>query len=133
MEREPMDAVFESLAHPVRRKILDVIKEHPGCSVNEVCDFFELSRIAIMKHLKVLERAELILSKKEGRTRELHFNAVPIQLIYERWTTEYSSYWASAMTRVKYRIEAELEKKKLEKKKPKPVQPDAPTVRKRHA
>lgn len=128
MERESMDAVFESLAHPVRRKILDVIKEHPGCSVNDVCDYFEISRIAVMKHLKVLERAELVLSQKSGRTRELHFNAVPIQMIYERWTTEYSSYWASVMTKVKYRIESALEKKAT-----KPTATGTSSARKRHA
>src|SRR5437870_1617590 len=104
MTPDSMNHVFEALANPVRRKILDVVKDGPGCSVNDVCDFFEISRIAVMKHLRILERAELIVSQKQGRTRQLFFNAVPIQMVYDRWTTDYSVLWAAGMTRVKYRI-----------------------------
>ena len=63
-----------------------------------------------MKHLRVLEDANLIVSRKEGRTRKLFFNAVPIQLIYDRWTTEYSALWAERLTRVKYTVEAKEKK-----------------------
>jgi predicted transcriptional regulator len=101
-----MDAVFHALANGERRRVLDIVKERPGCSVNHVAGFFEISRIAVMKHLRVLERAGLILSEKEGRTRRLFFNGVPIQMIYDRWTSEYSALWASRLTRVKYRIES---------------------------
>jgi predicted transcriptional regulator len=106
MDAERMDNVFEALAHPVRRQILDIVKERPGCSVHDVCDFFEISRIAVMKHLRCLERADLLVSQKQGRTRQLYFNAVPIQIIYDRWTTAYSALWASGLTRIKYRVEA---------------------------
>lgn len=101
-----MDKVFHALAHQTRRRILDIVKSRPGCSVNDVCDFFECSRIAVMKHLRGLERAELIVSQKVGRTRQLYFNAVPIQMIYDRWTTQYSALWAGGLTRIKYRIES---------------------------
>ena len=100
-----MDAVFQALASVSRRRILDIIKERPGCSVNHVAGFFAESRINVMKHLRVLEDAGLIHSEKEGRTRKLYFNCVPIQLIHERWTTEYSALWAGRLTRVKYRVE----------------------------
>lgn len=76
-----------------------------GCSVNDVAAHFEISRIAVMKHLRVLEEAGLLISEKEGRTRRLYFNAVPIQMIYDRWTTEYSALWASKLTRLKYSVE----------------------------
>jgi predicted transcriptional regulator len=59
-----------------------------------------------MKHLRVLERAGLVHSAKEGRTRKLYFNSVPIQMIYDRWTTEFSKMWASRMTAMKYRIQS---------------------------
>jgi predicted transcriptional regulator len=59
-----------------------------------------------MKHLRVLVEAGLLLSEKEGRNRKLYFNCVPIQMIYDRWTTEYSALWASRLTEVKYRVEA---------------------------
>lgn len=101
-----MDKVFRALGSPTRRTILDILKEHPGCSVNGVSEFFEMTRIAVMKHLKILEEANLIHSEKEGRTRKLYFNAVPIQMIHDRWTTEYSALWASRMTRVKYKVES---------------------------
>ena len=51
--------------------------------------------------------AGLIISEKEGRSRRLYFNCVPIQMIYDRWTTEYSGLWASGLTKVKYRVETQ--------------------------
>ncbi len=107
MKPEPMDGVFAALAHPSRRKMLDIIRQHGGCSVNDVAAYFDTSRIAVMKHLKVLESARLITSDKPGRTRRLYFNAVPIQMIYDRWTTEYSVLWASKLTRLKYAVESD--------------------------
>ncbi|GJM26567.1 MAG: hypothetical protein DHS20C16_29820 [Phycisphaerae bacterium] len=101
-----MDAVFVALANPVRRRMLDILKDNPGFCVNDVCAFFEMSRIGVMKHLQVLEAAKLVVSRKNGRTRHLFHNAVPIRMIYDRWTTEYSAVWAKKMTQIKYKIEA---------------------------
>ena len=100
-----MDAVFHALANASRRRILDLVKDMPGCSVNDVCKYFEMSRIGVMKHLQVLEEAELIVSRKSGRTRELFFNAAPIQMIYDRWTTDYSALWASHAIDIKFMAE----------------------------
>lgn len=107
---DSMDAVFQALAAQPRRQMLDIVKATPGCSVGHVAEFFPFSRIAVMKHLKVLTEAGLIVSRKEGRTRRLYFNSVPIQLIYDRWTGEYSALWASKLTELKYRIEAKGKK-----------------------
>ena len=104
---DAQDLVFGALAHRTRREILDVLKACPGCNVNHVAGFFGISRIAVMKHLRVLEDAGLVLSRKEGRARVLHFNPVPIQEIHERWTTEFSQRWASKLTRIKSRVEAD--------------------------
>lgn len=101
-----MDAVFQALASASRRKILDLVKTMPGCSVNDLCKYFDTSRIAVMKHLRVLEEARLLVSKKVGRQREFYFNVVPIQLIYDRWSTEYSSFWASHVTDIKFKSES---------------------------
>ncbi len=100
-----MDAVFMALACPTRRKILDVVKDQPGCTVKHVVRFFTISRIAVMKHLRVLVAAGLVISEKEGRKRKLFFNCVPIQMIYDRWTTESSALWASRLTEIKHRVE----------------------------
>ncbi len=104
-----MDAVFQALGHAHRRRMLDIVKEQPGCSVNDVCAFFDVSRIAVMKHLRVLEEADLIVSQKEGRKRKLFFNTVPIQMIYDRWTTEFSAFWAQRLVDIKYNVESKGE------------------------
>ena len=106
MTPESMDAVFRALAHEHRRRILDIVREAPGCNVNDVCAYFETSRVAVMKHLRVLEDAGLIVREKDGRDRRLYLNAMPIQMIHDRWTTEYSSFWASRLMDIKYRVES---------------------------
>lgn len=106
-----MDAVFQALAHESRRRMLDLVKEHPGIGVGELAGEFDVSRIAVMKHLGILEQAGLVVSEKDGRTRRLYFNAVPIQMIHDRWTTEYSAYWSGNLTRLKYLAEARAAEK----------------------
>ena len=101
-----MDKLFHALASKTRREMLDIIKEQPGCSLVHVCRYFDVSRIAVMKHLGVLEAAELVISEKQGRSRALYFNAAPIQAIYERWTSEYSALWAGRLTAFKHHVEA---------------------------
>jgi predicted transcriptional regulator len=105
MKPDEMDAVFAALGSEPRRRILDVLKKEPGCNVNHVCEFFDIGRIAVMKHLDVLEDANLVISEKVGRERLLYFNPVPIHMIYDRWTTEFSAYWAGRLARMKYRLE----------------------------
>jgi predicted transcriptional regulator len=119
MMLDDMDAVFQALSHRDRRKILDLVGNNPGCCVEDLCPHFDTSRIAVLKHLNVLERAQLLVSKKEGRKRTLFFNVVPIQLIYDRWATEYSAHWAGKLSDLKHRIEAKATAK--------------PEKRKRHA
>jgi DNA-binding transcriptional ArsR family regulator len=106
MQPESMDTVFRALASASRRRMLDLIKDAPGCSVNDLAGFFDESRINVMKHLAVLEEAGLVISEKEGRMRRLWFNAVPIQMITDRWMSEYSHLWASPLTKLKYHIES---------------------------
>jgi DNA-binding transcriptional ArsR family regulator len=105
-----MDLVFHALAHPTRRHMMDLVKKSPGCSVNDLCEHFETSRIAVMKNLRVLVDANLIISRKKGRTRELFFNVAPIQMIHDRWSDEYSEFWASRMIDLKYKIEGQPKK-----------------------
>lgn len=102
---DDMEAVFQALAHRDRRHILDIVKNRPGCCVGDVCAHFKVSRIAVMKQLGVLEAANLIVSEKKGRQRRLYHNTAPIQMIYDRWTTEYSQFWAGKVLDVKYAIE----------------------------
>lgn len=105
MQPESMDKLFHALASAPRRKILDILRERPGASVLDISRHFDVSRIAVMKHINVLEGAGLIVSEKRSRTRHLYFNVVPIQQIHERWTSEYSALWAGALTGFKHEIE----------------------------
>ena len=105
MNSDSMDHVFQALAHASRRTLLDRVRDTPGCNLKTLCKGFDLSRIAVMKHLAVLEKARLIVSEKQGRERIFYFNAVPIQMIHERWTDEYSAHWAGKLTALKRRIE----------------------------
>ena len=107
-----MDAIFQALANESRRRMLDIVRNEPGIGVGVLAGRFDVSRIAVMKHLTVLEEANLVVSEKDGRTRRLYFNAAPIQMIHERRTDEYSAYWASQVTRIKYLAEARHAKQK---------------------
>ena len=107
MDGDRLDAVFFALASEPRRRILDALKLEPGCNVNRVRAHLEneISRFAVMKHLATLEAAGLVISAHAGRERLLWFDPTPIQWIHERWTTEFSAYWAARLTRLKYSAE----------------------------
>lgn len=102
---EATDLVFHALSSRARRRMLDLIRAQPGCIVAGVANVFDISRIGVLKHLQVLEDAGLVVSVKEGRERRLYANAAPIQLIYERWTTELDRYWAGTLTGLKRTVE----------------------------
>lgn len=103
---DDMDKVFAALAHTTRREILDYVRADPGMTVGKLAAKFDVSRIAVMNHLNVLSDAGLILSRKEGRSRRLYMNAMPIQEIYERWTDDYSAHWLDRMSLIKAAAEA---------------------------
>ncbi len=117
LKTKDMDAVFQALAHESRRRMLDIVRDEPGIGVGVLAGEFDVSRIAVMKHLAVLEEANLIISEKDGRTRKLYFNAAPIQMIHDRWTDDYSAYWAGRVTRIKYVAEARHQSATDKKKK----------------
>lgn len=101
-----LDAVFQALAHATRRQIMDHVRDRPGIAVGQLAAKFDVSRIAVMNHLAVLEKADLIISKKDGKTRHLYLNAMPIQEIHERWTDAYSAHWAERVSLIKTVAEA---------------------------
>jgi predicted transcriptional regulator len=85
--------------------MLDLLVQRPGMSVKALASHFDFSRVATLKHLATLEGAGLVLSEKSGRVRKLFFNAVPIQQIYDRWTTQYSAFWAGRLVDLRARVE----------------------------
>ncbi len=100
-----MDAVFRALADPTRRSLLDELFERDGQTLSALEQRLPMTRFGVMKHLRVLEEAGLVTTKKRGREK-LHFlNAVPIRLVHDRWVSKYAEPWAAALTGLKRRLE----------------------------
>jgi uncharacterized protein YndB with AHSA1/START domain/DNA-binding MarR family transcriptional regulator len=105
-----MDAVFRALADPTRRSLLDELFREDGQTLTALEKRLPMTRFGVMKHLKQLEEAGLVVTKKRGREK-LHFlNPVPIRLIYERWVSKYAEPWASGLTGLKDELERTMEK-----------------------
>lgn len=107
INEDQLDATLQALSHRTRRQILDVVSKSPGCTVTEIDRHFDTTRIAVMKHLRILEEAGLLISEKIGRSRHYYQNLVPIQMIYDRWTDEYAGFWSGHLADLKYRLEKE--------------------------
>jgi predicted transcriptional regulator len=105
MTETQLDVVFVALASQPRRHILDILAARPGSTVNQVAEQFEMSRIGVLKHINVLEDAGLVVSERIGRERPLYFNPVPLQMIHERWSSDYGRFWAAQLTRLKRNVE----------------------------
>jgi DNA-binding transcriptional ArsR family regulator len=100
-----MDAVFRALADRSRRKLLDRLHKRNGQALGELCEGLAMSRQAVTKHLAILEAANLVVSRKEGRTK-LHFiNPVPINDIAERWIGKFEHRRLSALSALKDLLE----------------------------
>ena len=103
------DAVFKALSDASRRLLLDLLFERDGRTLTELDAELEMTRFGVMKHLKVLEEAGLVVTRKRGREK-LHFlNPVPIRLVHDRWVSKYAEPWASALSELKRDIENENE------------------------
>jgi DNA-binding transcriptional ArsR family regulator len=99
------DLVYKALADHRRREILDLLKDSPK-TTGDLCDHFRnLDRCTVMQHLGVLEKADLIIIKRDGRFRWNYLNAVPIRKIYDRWINQYSSHSADILSRLKSDLE----------------------------
>src|SRR3954470_7888371 len=106
-----MDAVFRALADPTRRSLLDELFEEDGQTLSALEGRLPMTRFGVMKHLKVLEEAGLVKTRRRGREK-LHFlNAVPIRLVHDRWVSKYAEPWAAALTGLK----RDLEDRSMEK------------------
>ena len=100
-----MDEVFKALADPTRRQLLDLLFEEDGQTLTALERRLPMTRFGVMKHLKVLEEAGLVTTRRRGREK-LHFlNPVPIRLVHDRWVSKYAEPWASALSQLKQEIE----------------------------
>ena len=100
------DPVFKALADPTRRHLLDQLFERDGRTLSELEAELAMTRFGVMKHLRVLEAAGLVTSRRQGREK-LHFlNPVPIRLIHDRWIDKYTERHVSALADLKQELEA---------------------------
>jgi DNA-binding transcriptional ArsR family regulator len=97
--------VFKALADPTRRFLLDLLFEREGRTLTELEQEVAMTRIGVMKHLRILEDAGLVVTERSGREK-LHFlNPVPIRLIHDRWINKYTEHRVSALVELKQRLE----------------------------
>src|SRR5215468_550556 len=105
VERRDTDALFRALADPSRRKLLDLLHAHDGRTLNDLCEYLDMSRQGVTQHLDVLEAANLVTAVRRGREK-LHFlNPVPLQAIYERWIAKFDKPRLKALSALKRRLE----------------------------
>jgi DNA-binding transcriptional ArsR family regulator len=99
------DAVFKALADASRRFLLDRLYTHDGQSLSDLESGLKMTRFGVMKHLRVLEQAGLVLTRRSGREKFHFLNAVPIRLIHDRWIDKYTEREVSALVNLKAKLE----------------------------
>jgi uncharacterized protein YndB with AHSA1/START domain/DNA-binding transcriptional ArsR family regulator len=105
------DDVFRALADPTRRSLLDELFKTDGQTLSALEQRLPMTRFGVMKHLKLLEEAGLVVTQRRGREK-LHFlNVIPIRLIYDRWVSKYTEPWAAALSGLKHELEKTMEKR----------------------
>ena len=105
MDVDEDDRVFRALADPTRRYLLDRLFARDGRTLTQLESELEMTRFGVMKHLRVLENAGLVVTRRSGREK-LHFlNPVPIRLLHDRWIDKYTERQVSALTELKKKLE----------------------------
>ena len=100
------DRVFKALADPTRRLLLDRLFERDGRTLGELVEGIDMTRFGVMKHLRVLEEADLIVAKRAGREKLHYLNPVPIRLIHDRWVSKFAAPVAASLSDLKAELEA---------------------------
>src|ERR1700693_4407785 len=100
-----MDDVFKALADPTRRSLLDELFKQDGQTLSALEQRRPMTRFGVMKHLKLLEEAGLVVSRRRGRQKLPFLNPVPIRLVHDRWVSKYAEPWAAALSDLKHTLE----------------------------
>ena len=101
------DRVFKALADPARRRLLDALYARDGQTLSELCEGHDMTRFGVMKHLRVLEGAGLVIARRSGREKRHFLNPVPIRLIHDRWIDKYTERRVAALVKLKNELEDE--------------------------
>jgi DNA-binding transcriptional ArsR family regulator len=100
------DLVFKALADPTRRRLLDLLFARDGRTLSELeAEVTEMTRFGVMKHLRLLEEADLVITRRSGREKLHYLNPVPIQQIHDRWINKYTEHRAAALVDLKTQLE----------------------------
>jgi DNA-binding transcriptional ArsR family regulator len=99
------DRVFKAMADPTRRFLLDRLFERDGRTLTELESDLEMTRFGVMKHLRLLEDAGLVVTRRSGREKLHYLNPVPIRLIHDRWIDKYTEHHVSALVDLKTKLE----------------------------
>lgn len=100
-----MDEVFRALADPTRRSLLDVLFKEDGQTLSALEERLPMTRFGVMKHLRVLEEAGLVVSRRRGREKLHYLNPVPIRLVHDRWVSKYAEPWVATLSDLKHKME----------------------------
>jgi len=106
--------VFKALADPTRRSLLDALQREDGQPLRALEELVPMTRFGVMKHLRVLEEAGLVVTRRRGREKLHYLNPVPIRLIHDRWVSKYAEPWAAALSDIKHRLEERTMEKVFE-------------------
>jgi uncharacterized protein YndB with AHSA1/START domain len=105
-----VEPVFKALADPTRRALLDELFERDGQTLGGLASRFDMTRPAVAKHLRLLEDAGLVVTRRRGREKLHHLNPVPIRLVHDRWVSKYTEAWVAGLAELKRDLEASMEK-----------------------
>ena len=105
-----MDDVFRALADPTRRELLDELFRQDGQTLSGLEEHFSMSRFGVMKHLRLLEEAGLVVTLRQGREKLHYLNPVPIRLVHDRWVSKYAEPLAAGLVDLKHNLESTMEK-----------------------
>jgi uncharacterized protein YndB with AHSA1/START domain/biotin operon repressor len=110
-----VEPVFKALSDQTRRELLDELFRHDGQTLNALASRFDMTRVAVAKHLRLLEAAGLVVSRRSGREKLHYLNPVPIRLVHDRWVNKYTEGWAAGLADLKRDMEANVEEANVEK------------------
>jgi uncharacterized protein YndB with AHSA1/START domain len=105
-----LDRVFKALADPTRRGLLDELFDRDGQTLGGLASRFDMTRVAVAKHLRLLEDARLVVTRRRGREKLHYLNPVPIRLVHDRWVSKYTEAWAAGLVDLKRDLEASVDK-----------------------
>lgn len=103
--RRDHDVLFKALADPSRRKLLDLLNANDGRTLNQLCEYLDMTRQGVTQHLDLLEAANLVATVRRGREKIHFLNPVPLQEIYERWIAKFEKPRLKALANLKRKLE----------------------------